>query len=89
MKFVQFGLNISAKTHQDIDSNALPVLLEPLAPLGARPYRLEQKKYPIRLCGKCVQVYLRMTAYDSKGLRLTKVDWSTGFWTSVDMFLQV
>ena len=40
-KFVQFGLNISAKTHQGIDPCALPVLLTPLAPLGARPYRFE------------------------------------------------
>ena len=38
MRSVQFGLNISKKTHQGIDLCALPVLLTPLAPLGARPY---------------------------------------------------
>ena len=29
IRFVEFGLNISAKTHQNIDSCALPVLLTP------------------------------------------------------------
>ena len=41
LKFVQFGLNISAETLQGIDPCALPVLLTPLAPLGACPYRFE------------------------------------------------
>ena len=36
-KFVQFGLNISVKTHQVINPLVLPGFLTPLAPLGARP----------------------------------------------------
>ena len=39
LKFVQFGLDISAKTHQHILRCAILVLLTPLATLGAGPYR--------------------------------------------------
>ena len=48
------------------------------------------------IAGKCVQVYLHMITYDSKGLLmivhiqiLTKVDWSADFCTSLDIFVQV
>ena len=49
-KFVPFWGNLSAKTQHFHFRKIKSDFMTPLGPLGARPYRFEQKYCPNRLC---------------------------------------